>query len=170
MKRKSFVSMRWCAELAAIGVMATLPLVGSRAVAQSGSHARAARPASAEAQVIAAETALMRSESTANYAALKATLAPDFMEADKAILNRDQLVEMIRVAHSIPCKFGTTSVKDPIVTMLEPGIATIAYRATQSLTCGQHVLNAEGNISSVWVLIGRQWKTRLHSEIIVNAK
>jgi len=160
----------WCAELAGAAAMAAVCAAGATSVAQSRSHVQAAHPASAEAQIIAAETALMRSESSANYVALKATLAPDFVEADKAILNRDQLIEMIRVAHSIPCRFGTTSVEDPIVTMLEPGIATIAYHASQSLTCGQHVLHAEGNISSVWVLVGRQWKTRLHSEIIVNAK
>lgn len=160
---------RVIARLLILGAMELL-WTGERGSAQNGPHPQATHPVSQEAQVIAAETALMRSESSANYAALKAMLAPDFMEADRAMLNRDQLVEMVRVAHSVPCRFGTTSVEHPVVTILEPEIATIAYHASQSLTCGQHVMNAEGNISSVWVLIAGHWRTRLHSEIIVNAK
>jgi len=163
MNRRAIV---WFLILGALSLLWT----SAQGSAQNSPHPQAAHPASQEAQVIAAETALMRSESGANYAALKAMLAPDFMEADRAILNRDQLVEMVRVAHSVPCKFGTTSVEHPLVTILEAGIATIAYHASQSLTCGQHVMTAEGNISSVWVLIAGHWRTRLHSEIIVNAK
>ncbi|HLY42590.1 MAG TPA: nuclear transport factor 2 family protein [Terracidiphilus sp.] len=128
-----------------------------------------AHPVSIEGQVIAAETVFQKDESTANLTALKGLLLPDFVEADREIMNRDQLLNLIQRAHSIPCQFGDATVEHPIVTFLDPDIATIAYHSKQNLTCGGHVLVAEANISSVWVNTAGHWKARLHAEIVTAA-
>jgi hypothetical protein len=72
-------------------------------------------------------------------------------------------------AHSLPCRFGISTVEHPIVTFLAPDIATIAYHSAESHSCAGHVLQGEANISSVWISADGHWKARLHSEIIIKA-
>jgi hypothetical protein len=153
--------------LYAVLVLALAGCVG--AGAQSKIHSQV-HPVSPESQVIAAETALQRDEITGNLSGLKSVLSPDFVQADKIMLNRDQVLNLVERAHSVPCHFGMPTIDHPVVTFLEPDIATIAYQSVSTLTCGGHVAQAQGNVSCVWVNVKGRWQARLRSEIVVAAE
>lgn len=140
---------------------------GARASAQTKPHLH---PVSPESQIIAAETALQKDEVLGSLSALKDVLSPDFIQADRAILNRAQLLNLIQAAHSTPCRFGMPTIDHPVVTFLEPNIATIAYQSVSTLTCGGHVAQAQGNVSCVWVNAKGRWQARLRSEIVIAAE
>lgn len=139
--------------------------------AQSKPHPRPHAMSVAD-QVIAAQIAFNKNEAAANLVALKNMLMPDFVQADKAILNREQLIDLLQRGHSLPCHFGTETIEHPVVTFLDPDIATIAYHSAENDSCGGLTLHEEANISAVWINAGGVWKARVRSEIITseNAK
>ena len=93
-------------------------------------------------------------------------MLPDAIEVQDEIMNRDQVLEILSRFRGIPCRLSPVKMDDSAVTLLSRDIATIVYRASESLTCGRKSISIEGNATGVWVRKDGHWQAQIHTETI----
>ena len=81
-------------------------------------------------------------------------------------MSRDQVFEMLNKFRALPCHLSAVKMEDPAVTLLSQNVATIVYRASESLTCGRRSISIEGNATGLWVRKGGHWQVQVHTQTI----
>lgn len=115
-------------------------------------------------EVMAKEFALQKAEIEVNVATMDQLTLPDYIEVNQTIMNRDQVLAMLRRVSELGCHIQPIRMKDAKVTFLSPDIATVIYHATQYGTCGSRGFTAAASVSTVWVRRGGQWLAEMHIE------
>jgi len=150
-----------------ISAMTTLCLFIGLLPLRAQTHKGTAKSAqSAGAEVVAAEVEFQRYENTFNVAALKKLMATDAIEVQDEIMNRDRVLEILNSFRGFPCHLSPVKMEDTDVALLSPGIATIVYRASETLSCGRKSATIQGNASGVWVHKDGHWLAQIHTETI----
>ena len=129
-------------------------------------RAAAKSPQSEGAEVMAAEIEFQRDENTFNVTALKRLMASDGIEVQDEIMNRDRVLEVLSSFRGFPCHLSPVKMEDTDVALLAKGVATILYKATETLSCGRKSLTIQGNASGVWVRKDGHWQAQIHTETI----
>lgn len=120
----------------------------------------------AGAEVVAAEVEFQRYENTFNGAALKKVMAPDAIEVQDEIMNRDRVIAILNGFRGFPCHLSPVKMENTDVTMLSKSVATILYQASEVLTCGRKSLTIQGNAAGVWVRKDGHWQAQIHTETV----
>jgi hypothetical protein len=94
-----------------------------------------------------------------NLAAFQAFLLPDFLDIEKTIQTRDQIMENLNT-----CTLASFSFHNHKVRMLSPDNAVIAYNADSDTTCGDSHLKGAYNATTTWVRRDGKWLVQLHTE------
>jgi len=87
-------------------------------------------------------------------------LLPDFIEVEKTIQNREQILANLNTCTLVSFNFHNHQTR-----MLSPDAAVIAYNANSEITCGESHLKGSYNATTVWVRRDGKWLVQIHTEI-----
>jgi hypothetical protein len=94
--------------------------------------------------------------------AFRAFLLPDFIEVEKAIQNREQVLENLNA-----CTLSGFKLSNHQVRMISPDAAVIAYNGFSQIICGESHLSGNYNATTTWVRRDGRWLVQMHTEIPV---
>lgn len=89
-----------------------------------------------------------------------ALLLPDFIEVEKTIQTREQILANLNACTLVSFNFHNHQTR-----MLSPDAAVIAYNANSEITCGESHLKGSYNATTTWVRRDGKWLVQIHTEI-----
>jgi len=137
----------------------TLLVVSVTAV--SGQQMSAAKELDTEPDFIfIQEIGMWRALQSHNLGAFEAMLLPDYIEVEKTIQTRDQLMANLNI-----CTVVSFKLRNHQTRMLSPDAAVIAYSGSSEITCGESHLASNYNATTTWVRRDGKWLVQMHTEI-----
>lgn len=91
-------------------------------------------------------------------------LLPDFIEVEKTIQNREQILANLNACTLVSFNFHNHQTR-----MLSPDAAVIAYNANSEITCGESHLKGSYNATTTWVRREGKWLVQIHTEIPIKS-
>jgi hypothetical protein len=95
-----------------------------------------------------------------NLGAFESLLLPDYIEVEKTIQTRDQLMANLNT-----CTIVSFKLRNHQTRMLSSDAAVIAYTGSSEITCGESHIASSYNATTTWVRRDGKWLVQLHTEI-----
>ena len=95
-----------------------------------------------------------------NLGAFESLLLPDYIEVEKTIQTRDQLMANLNT-----CTISSFKLRNHQTRMLSADAAVIAYTGSSEITCGESHIASSFNATTTWVRRDGKWLVQLHTEI-----
>jgi hypothetical protein len=95
---------------------------------------------------------------------LKALFLPDFIEVEKSILNREQVLSNLNACTLVGFKLYNHHTR-----VLSGDAVVLAYSGSDEFTCGESHLKGNYNATTTWVLRNGKWVVQIHTEIPVKS-
>jgi len=95
-----------------------------------------------------------------NIGAFESLLLPDYIEVEKTIQTRDQLIANLNT-----CTIVSFKLRNHQTRMLSADSAVIAYTGASEITCGESHIASNYNATTTWVRRDGKWLIQLHTEI-----
>lgn len=95
---------------------------------------------------------------------LQALFLPDFVEVEKSILNREQVMANLNT-----CTLVGFNMHNHQTRVLSSDAIVIAYSGSNEFTCGEGHLKGNYNATTTWVLRNGRWVVQIHTEIPVRS-
>jgi hypothetical protein len=95
---------------------------------------------------------------------LQALFLPDFVEVEKSILTREQVLANLNA-----CTLVGFNMHNHQTRVLSPDAVVIAYSGSDEFTCGESHLKGNYNATTTWVLRNGKWVVQIHTEIPVRS-
>jgi hypothetical protein len=92
--------------------------------------------------------------------AFESLLLSDYIEVEKTIQNRDQLMANLNT-----CTIVSFKLRNHQTRMLWADAAVIAYSGSSEITCGESHIASSYNATTTWVRRNGKWLVQLHTEI-----
>jgi hypothetical protein len=108
------------------------------------------------------EIGMWRALQAHNLGAFEAMLLPDYIEVEKTIQTRDQLMANLNI-----CTVVSFKLRNHQTRMLAPDAAVIAYSGSSEITCGESHLASNYIATTTWVRRDGKWLIQMHTEIPV---
>jgi Domain of unknown function (DUF4440) len=108
------------------------------------------------------EIGMWRALQAHNLGAFEAMLLPDYIEVEKTIQTRDQLMANLNI-----CTVVSFRLRNHQTRMLSPDAAVVAYSGSSEITCGESHLASNYNATTTWVRRDGKWLIQMHTEIPV---
>ena len=94
-----------------------------------------------------------------DLAAFQAFLLPDFLDVEKTIQTRDQIL-----ANLGTCTLVSSKIRNHQLRMLSPDAAILTYTRSTETTCGESHLTGDYNATTTWVRRDNKWLVQIHTE------
>jgi hypothetical protein len=94
-----------------------------------------------------------------DLAAFQALLLPDFLDVEKTIQTRDQIM-----ANLGTCTLVSSKIRNHRLRMLSPDAAVLTYSRSSETTCGESHLTGDYNATTTWVRRDNRWFVQIHTE------
>jgi hypothetical protein len=94
--------------------------------------------------------------------AFQGFLLPDFIEVEKSIQTREQVMANINACTLVSFKLTNHQIR-----MLSPDAAVLAYNGFSQIACGEAHLSGNFNATTTWVRRDGRWLIQIHTEIPV---
>jgi uncharacterized protein (TIGR02246 family) len=94
-----------------------------------------------------------------DLAAFQALLLPDFLDVEKTIQTRDQIM-----ANLGTCTLVSSKIRNHQLRMLSPDAAVLTYSRSSETTCGESHLTGDYNATTTWVRRDGKWLVQIHTE------
>ena len=98
----------------------------------------------------------LQSHSIATFQSL---LMPDFIDVERTIQTRDQILENLNTCTLVSFHFHNHQTR-----MFSPDAAVIAYTADTEVVCGESHLKGSYNATTTWVRRDGKWMVQIHTE------
>ncbi|HTC74760.1 MAG TPA: nuclear transport factor 2 family protein [Edaphobacter sp.] len=108
------------------------------------------------------EIGMWRMLQSHNLGAFESLLLPDYLEVEKTIQTRDQLMANLNT-----CIIVSFKLRNHQTRMLTADSAVIAYSGSSEITCGESHIASNYNATTTWVRRDGKWLIQLHTEIPV---
>jgi hypothetical protein len=108
------------------------------------------------------EIGMWRALQAHNLGAFEAMLLADYIEVEKTIQTREQLMANLNI-----CTVVSFKLRNHQTRMLSPDAAVIAYSGSSEITCGESHLASNYNATTTWVRRDGKWLIQMHTEIPV---
>jgi hypothetical protein len=95
---------------------------------------------------------------------LQALFLPDFVEVEKSILTREQVMANLNT-----CTLVGFNMHNHQTRVLSSDAVVIAYSGSNEFTCGESHLKGNYNATTTWVLRNGRWVVQVHTEIPVRS-
>ena len=95
-----------------------------------------------------------------NLGAFESLLLPDYLEVEKTIQTRDELMANLNT-----CIIVSFKLRNHQTRMLSTDSAVIAYSGFSEITCGESHITSNYNATTTWVRRDGKWLVQLHTEI-----
>lgn len=95
-----------------------------------------------------------------NLGAFESLLLPDYLEVEKTIQTREQLMANLNT-----CAIVSFKLRNHQTRMLSADAAVIAYTGSSEITCGESHITSSYNATTTWVRRDGKWLVQLHTEI-----
>jgi uncharacterized protein (TIGR02246 family) len=92
--------------------------------------------------------------------AFASLLLPDYIEVEKTIQTREQLMANLNT-----CTIVSFKLRNHQTRMLSADAAVIAYSGSSEITCGESHIASNYNATTTWVRRDGKWLIQLHTEI-----
>jgi hypothetical protein len=106
------------------------------------------------------EIGMWKTLQSRDLGAFESLLLPDYIEVEKTIQTREQLVANLNICTLISFKLRNHQTR-----MLSSDAAVIAYSGSSEITCGQSRIASNYNATTTWVRRDGKWLVQLHTEI-----
>jgi len=106
------------------------------------------------------EIGMWRALQSHNLGAFESMLLPDYIEVEKTIQTRDQLMANLNI-----CTVVSFKLRNHQTRMLSSDAAVIAYSGSSEITCGESHLASNYNATTTWVRRDGKWLVQMHTEI-----
>ena len=94
-----------------------------------------------------------------DLAAFHAMLLPDFLDVEKTIQTREQIMESLNT-----CTLVSFRIRNHQLRMLSPDAAVVTYSRSSETTCGESHLTGDYNATTTWVRRDGKWLVQIHTE------
>jgi hypothetical protein len=105
------------------------------------------------------ELNLWRALQNHDLAAFQAFLLPDFLDVEKTIQTRDQIM-----ANLGTCTLVSSKIRNHQLRMLSPDAAVLTYSRSSETICGASHLTGDYNATTTWVRRANKWLVQIHTE------
>jgi len=95
-----------------------------------------------------------------DLATFHSLLLPDFLDVERTIQTRDQIMENLNA-----CTLTSSKIRNHQLRMVSPDVAILAYSLSTETVCGESHLIGDFNAFTTWVRRDGRWLVQLHSEI-----
>jgi len=95
-----------------------------------------------------------------NLGAFESLLLPDYIEVEKTIQTREQLMANLNT-----CTIVSFKLRNHQTRMLSADVAVIAYTGSSEIACGESHIASSYNATTTWVRRDGKWLVQLHTEI-----
>lgn len=95
-----------------------------------------------------------------DLATFHALLLPDFLDVERTIQTRDQIMENLNA-----CTFTSSKIRNHQLRMISPDVAILAYSRSTETVCGESHLTGDFNATTTWVRRDGKWLVQIHTEI-----
>ena len=106
------------------------------------------------------EIGMWRTLQSHDLVAFQSLLLPDYIEVEKTIQTRDQLMANLNT-----CTIVSFKLRNHQTRMLSPDAAVVAYSGSSEITCGESHLSSNYNATTTWVRRDGKWMVQIHTEI-----
>jgi uncharacterized protein (TIGR02246 family) len=106
------------------------------------------------------EIGMWRALQSHDLVAFQSLLLPDYIEVEKTIQTRDQIMANLNTCNLVSFKMRNHQVR-----VLSPDAAVVAYSGSSEITCGQSHLLSNYNATTTWVRREGKWLVQMHTEI-----
>ena len=94
-----------------------------------------------------------------DLAAFHAMLVPDFLDVERTIQTREQIMESLNT-----CTLVSFKIRNHQLRMLSPDAAVVTYSRSSETTCGESHLTGDYNATTTWVRRDGKWLVQIHTE------
>jgi Domain of unknown function (DUF4440) len=94
-----------------------------------------------------------------DLAAFQALLLPDFLDVEKTVQTRDQIM-----ANLGTCTLVSSKIRNHQLRMLSQDAAVLTYSRSSETTCGESHLTGDYNATTTWVRRDNKWFVQIHTE------
>jgi uncharacterized protein (TIGR02246 family) len=94
-----------------------------------------------------------------DLAAFHALLLPDFLDVEKTIRTREQIMESLNI-----CTLVSFKIRNHQLRMLSPDAAVVTYSRFSETICGESHLTGDYNATTMWVRRDGKWLVQIHTE------
>jgi|GEM_PF-872974 len=94
-----------------------------------------------------------------DLATFQAFLLPDFLDVEKTIQTRDQIM-----ANLGTCTLVSSKIRNHQLRMLSPDAAILTYTRSSETVCGESHLTGDYNATTTWVRREGKWFVQIHTE------
>ena len=105
------------------------------------------------------EIAMWKALQSHNLGAFESLLLPDYIEVEKTIQTRDQLMANLNACTIVSFKLRSHQTR-----MLSADSAVIAYTGSSEIACGESHIASSYNATTTWVRRDGKWLVQLHTE------
>ena len=92
--------------------------------------------------------------------AFESLLLPDYLEVEKTIQTREQLMANLNT-----CTIVSYKLRNHQVRVISQDAAVIAYSGSSEIMCGESHLTSNFNATTTWVRREGKWLVQMHTEI-----
>jgi uncharacterized protein (TIGR02246 family) len=94
-----------------------------------------------------------------DLAAFHAMLMPDFLDIEKTIQTREQIMESLNT-----CALVSFKIRNHQLRALSPDAAVVTYSRSSETACGESHLTGDYNATTTWVRRDGKWLVQIHTE------
>jgi len=94
-----------------------------------------------------------------DLAAFHALLLPDFLDVEKTIQTREQIMENLNT-----CTLVSFKIRNHQLRVLSPDAAVVTYSRSSETACGESHLTGDYNATTTWVRRDGKWLVQIHTE------
>jgi uncharacterized protein (TIGR02246 family) len=94
-----------------------------------------------------------------DLAAFHAMLMPDFLDIEKTIQTREQIMESLNT-----CTLVSFKIRNHQLRVLSPDAAVVTYSRSSETACGESHLTGDYNATTTWVRRDGKWLVQIHTE------
>jgi hypothetical protein len=106
------------------------------------------------------ELGMWRALQSHDMMAFQSLLLPDYLEVEKTIQTREQLMANLNT-----CTIVSYKLRNHQTRVISPDAAVIAYSGSSEIACGESHLASNFNATTTWVRRDGKWLVQLHTEI-----
>jgi hypothetical protein len=105
------------------------------------------------------ELRLWKALQTHDLVAFQSFLLPDFIEVERTILTRDEIMKNLGI-----CTLSSFHFRNHQLRTLSPDAVVLSYVGSTETTCGESRLSGTYNATTTWVRRDGRWLVQIHTE------